>query len=283
MIIIKLHILLLVAAYVTGLPETTCNRVKIGDNWYDRNILWANIGRAYNLNVHRSSNTLFFSYSLPETYSDVDFQLASLNIDTRDYQTIAGIRGGCSVAIDQMNDDIFFGGSDGIYKYNLLTKIADFYKEKGKNIWSLFYKKNLFYISYPDQKLHIEYDGKFALVKEFENFEIDHFHVSGVNIIYFANKTGLYKYNNDKMESQVVNELIAVRQIVEDNEGDTYIVSNCGVFIDGKFEGLKKIMDMKNIYGLAFDKDNNLIYSDEKNVVKLVLSLVGCDQKTEHW
>ncbi|KAF9406334.1 hypothetical protein HW555_013258 [Spodoptera exigua] len=167
------------AVRTRALPEIACNRLKIGDNWYDRDTLWANIGRPYNLNVHRSSNSLFFSYSLPETYADVDFQLAYFNIDTREYQTIAGIRGGCSVAIDQMNDEIYLGGSDGIYKYNMLTKLADFYKEKGKNIWSLFYKKNLFYISYPDQKLHIEYDGKFATVKEFENFEIDYFHFTG--------------------------------------------------------------------------------------------------------
>ncbi|XP_021197491.2 ommochrome-binding protein [Helicoverpa armigera] len=281
--IIRLYILLSAAVSSKAVPEVACNRIKIGENWYDRDTLWGNIGRPYNLNVHRGSNSLFFSYSLPETYSDVDFQLAYFNIDTREYQTIAGIRGGCSVAIDQMNDDIYLGGSDGIYKYNMLTKLADFYKEKGKNIWSLFFKKNLFYISYPDQKLHIEFDGKFATVKEFENFEIDYFHVSSANVIYFANKTGLYKYDNDKMVAQVVNELITVRQIVEDNEGDTYIVSNFGVFADGKFEGLKKILDMKNIYGLAFDKDNNFIYSDEKNIIKLEYSVVGCDKKHVHW
>lgn len=281
---INLYILITaVTYYVESLPEVACNRLKIGDNWYDRHILWANIGRPYNLNVHKTSNSLFFSYSLPETYSDVDFQLGYFNIDSKEYQTIAGIRGGCSVAIDQMNDDIFLGGSDGIYKYNMLTKLADFYKEKGKNIWSLFYRKNLFYISYPDQKLHIEYDGKFATVKEFENFEIDHFHVSSMNIIYFANKTGLYKYDNEKMIAQSVNELVTVRQIVEDNEGDTYVVTNFGVFADGKFEGLKKILDIKNIYGLTFDKDNNFIYSDEKNIIRLVYSLVGCDKKHMHW
>ncbi|CAB3258573.1 unnamed protein product [Arctia plantaginis] len=276
-------VLTILTSYVEAVPEIACNRLKIGENWYDQEVFWSNLGKPYNLNVHKSSNTLFFSYSLPESYSDVDFQLGQYNLDTKEYQTIAGIKGGCSVAIDQLNDDIFLGGSDGIYKYNMLTKLADFYKEKGKNIWSLFFKKNLFYISYPDQKLHIQYDGKFAKVKEFENIEIDHFHVTSSNTIYYANKTGLFKYDNEKMEAESVSELITVRQIVEDNEGDTYMCTNIGVLADGKFEGFKKILDMKNIYGLAFDRDNNLIYSDETNIIKLKYNPVGCDIKRPQW
>ncbi|XP_075986621.1 ommochrome-binding protein-like [Anticarsia gemmatalis] len=279
----KLCFLFTILVNVEAVPETACNRLKIGDNWYDKELLWSNLGKPCNLNVHKASNILFFSYSLPESYSDIDFQLGHYNLDTKEFQTIAGIRGGCSVAIDQINDDIFLGGSDGIYKYNMMTRLADLYREKGKNIWSLFFRKNLFYISYPDQKLHIEYDGKFAKVKEFENIEIDHFHVTGSNIIYYANKTGLFKYDNDRMESETVSELLVVRQITEDNEGDTYICTNVGVFADGKYEGFKKILDMKNIYGITFDRDNNMIYSDERNIVKLIYSLIGCDKKLPQW
>lgn len=273
----------ILTSYVDAIPEIACNRLKIGENWYDQEVFWSNLGRPYNLNVHKSSNTLFFSYSLPESYSDVDFQLGQYNLDTKEYQTIAGIKGGCSVAIDQLNDEIFLGGSDGIYKYNMLTKLADFYKEKGKNVWSLFFKKNLFYISYPDQKLHIQYDGKFAKVKEFEDIEIDHFYVTSSNTIYYANKTGLFKYDNENMKAESVSELITVRQIVEDNEGDTYMCTNIGVLADGKFDGFKKILDMKNIYGLAFDRDNNLIFSDETNIIKLKYNPVGCDVKNPQW
>ncbi|XP_037295928.1 ommochrome-binding protein-like [Manduca sexta] len=273
----------LLFATTSALELEPCHKVKIGDNWYEKQVLWSHFGRPYNLNVHKTSNTLFFSYSVPESYSDVDFQLAFYNMDSKEYQTIAGIKGGCTVAIDQATDDIFLGGSDGIYKYNMLTKLADYYKEKGKNVWSLFYRRNLFYISYPDQILHIEVDGRFAVVKEFERFEIDHFHITNDDVIYFANKTGLYKYDKKNLEVVVINELITVRQVMEDNDGELYVCTNFGVFVDVKFEGLKKIIDIKNIFGIAFDRDNNLIYSDERSIIKLLYSVQGCPVNNSQW
>lgn len=281
--IVKIFMVTITVSTLDCLPDAKCNRIKIGENWYDREILWSHFGRPYSLYIHKSSNGLFFSYSSSETYSDVDFQLAYYDINTRDYQTIAGIRDGCSVAIDQANDEIYLGGTDGIYKYNMLTRLADFYKEKGKNVWTLFYRRNLFYISYPEQKLHIEMDGRFAVVKEFENIEIDHFHVATNDDIYYANKSGLFMYDKKNMQTEVINELLTVRQIVEDNDGDLYICTNFGVFVDVKFEGLKKILDFKNVHGLAFDKDNNFIYSDETSIVRLLYSVAGCAEKDNLW
>ncbi|CAG5020912.1 unnamed protein product [Parnassius apollo] len=206
-------------------------------------------------------------------------------MDTKEFQNIAGIRGGCSVAIDNVNEDIYLGGSDGIYKYNMMTKLADFYKEAGKNIWALFFRRNLFYISYPDQKLHIEIDGKFAVVKEFESFEVDQFHVTtDSEDIYFANKTGFYKYDNARLKVNVINDVITVRQIAEDNDGDLYICTNLGIFVDLKHEGFKKVLDLKNIYSITFDKDNNVIISDEKRIIKLIHTMTGCPGKdNSHW
>ncbi|CAH2059041.1 unnamed protein product, partial [Iphiclides podalirius] len=279
------YMMLNALACIQSAPNKTCNRIKIHDRWYDREVLWANLGRPFNLYAHKTTNIIFFSYTVPETYSDVDFQLAFIDLNTKEFQNIAGIRGGCSVAIDHSNDEIYLGGSDGIYKYNIMTKLADFYREAGKNIWALFFRRNLFYISYPDQRLHIEVDGKFALVKEFEGFEVDHFHVTGDNEnIYFANKTGFYKYDNDKQRVIVINDVITVRQISEDNDGDLYVCTNLGVFIDLKHEGFKKVLDFKNIYSLTFDKDNNVIVSDEKRIVKLMQTLTGCpDSANSQW
>lgn len=262
-------------------PERPCNRLKINDKWYERELIMHNVGRPYHLNVHKATNTLFFSYSLSDTYSDVDFQLAYMHLDSREHQVIAGIRGGCSVAIDQANDDIYLGGSDGIYKYNMLTKLADFYKEKGKNIWALYFKENLFYISYPDQKLYIDVDGRFIRVSEFENFEVDNFYVAVNRDIYFANKTGFYKLDRTMGNIDAVSDLLTVRQIVEDHEGSMYICTNFGIYIRSNDE-FSRIIGQKNIYGLAFDKDNHFIFSDDKNIIRLKESDGDC-VKDIHW
>ncbi|XP_072932611.1 ommochrome-binding protein-like [Epargyreus clarus] len=276
-----LILVLIKSSYTNSMTEKTCDRIQIDNQWYHKQILWMDNGRPYHLNVHKQTNTLFFSYSVPATYSDIDFQLVTLNLETKEYLNIAGIRGGCATAVDQGNDEVYLGGSDGIYKYNMATKLADYYKEKDKNIWSLFYRRNLFYVSYPDQKLYMEVDGKFALVKEFQNFEVDQFFTTNDGEIYYGNNTGLYRYNKNKLRSEVINDLITIRQITEDNNGTIYTCTNFGVFTirNGIY---KKVLDMRNVYGLSFDRDNNFILSDDRRVMKLLKSNVSCVD-TDHW
>nr|XP_026489587.1 uncharacterized protein LOC113396032 [Vanessa tameamea] len=280
----QIRLLFLLITSTSCIQKESCDRLKIGENWYEREILVSDLGRPYNLNIHKATNTLFFSYTQPETYSDVDFQLAYYNLDSNDYHNIIGIRGGCAVAIDQASDVIYLGGSEGIYKYNMLTRLADVYKEDGVNIWSLFYRRNLFYISYPDQRLYMEFDGTFVSVKEFNDIEIDHFHINNDNDIYFSNKTGLYKTNNSAKNIEVVNDLILVRQIVEDVDENLYVCSNLGLYLVRK-HGIERISDIKNVHGLTFDRDNNYILSDEKNIMKLIYSKSGCMvvDNNRHW
>ncbi|VVC94503.1 unnamed protein product, partial [Leptidea sinapis] len=270
-----LFIIFVVVSLAASFLEENCKRIRIGTKWYDKEILWSQLGRPYNLNIHKASNTLLFSYSVPETYSEVDFQLAYYNIDVKEYAMIPGIVGGCSVAIDQKNDEIYLGGSDGIYTYNMITKIADYYKEKGKNIWGLFYKRNLFYISYPNQKLLMQIDDKFAEVKEFENIEVDYFHISESNEILYANKSGLYKYDNNNSKTLVLSEVLSIRQISEDLDGTVYICTSIGLYSYNQ-NSLQNILSLKNLHGIAFDKNNNFVLSDEKNIFKLIQSNVGC-------
>lgn len=278
----QIFIVFALANTIRSIPKKTCNRLLINNTWYDREIILSNFGRPYNLNIHKSSNTLFFSYSLQDNLADVDFQMAFINLNTKEHDVVAGIRGGCTVAIDQSNDVIYFGGSDGIYKYNMLTRLADDYKEKGKNIWSLYFRENLFYISYPDQKLYIDIDGKFVKVREFENFEVDSFHVMPNHDIYFANKSGFYLFDSSKLLVEPINELIGVRQIVEDNNGLLYVCTNVGIIMHSGDEFVN-VIDIKGIYGLAFDKENSFILSDEKNILRLTPSSKGCAYDDFYW
>ncbi|CAG4973423.1 unnamed protein product [Colias eurytheme] len=271
------YTILLFLPLSTSLPNKECNRIKIGDKWYSKEILWSHIGTPYHLHVHKHTNTLIFPFIVLETYSDVDFQLAYYDLDTKEYSVIAGIVDGCSVAVDQKNDEIYLGGSDGIYKFNMVTKIADFYKEKGVNIWGLFHRRNLFYISYPDQKLYMEIDDKFAKVREFENTEVDYFHISSNNDIIFANKSGLYNYNNDNKSIHAITEYITVKQITEDIDGNVYISCTTGLYMYKRdTKELVRVLEMKNLHGIAFDRDNKFILSDKKRIFKLIESNIGC-------
>lgn len=268
--------LILTISSVHTFHVSRCNLSKIGDRFYYREVLWGNLGRPCNLHFHRTTNTLFFSTG-SNAQSDINFQIAYYNMATKEYQIIAGIRDGCTLAIDA-NDDIYMGGSDGIYNYNLVTGIADYYKEKGHNIWELFYRRSLFYISYPEQTLYMEFQDKFIIVKEFQHFEIDHFYISEKGEIYFANKTGLYRYDKINQYVDIISEMISVRQIVGDLKDNVYIVTNFGIYLDN-IEGLTKILDLKNVFGLAFDMENHFLISNDTCIIKLYPITQNCDSE----
>lgn len=247
--------------------------MKFGGKFYDKNVLWKGLARPHNLQVFKTENILFFSYSIAEMFSEHDFQLATFNLEKNETHLIGEVPGGCAIAIDHENDDIYLGGSDGIYLYNSVTRSGEIFKEKGKNVWSLFHRNHLFYISYPEQKLHMAVDGKFSVVKEFKNFEVDVLHITSVGEIYFANKSGLYMFDSDNKHAIVINKLIVVRQITEDSKNNLYMVTNFGIY---KGREWKKLSDANTIYSLAFDKDDNIIISDDRSIIKLIPSVIGC-------
>ncbi|XP_013196895.2 ommochrome-binding protein-like [Amyelois transitella] len=253
--------------------NSTCENVKINDNWYKRDILWSHVKRPMNLNVHRSSNTLFFSYSVSDSYVDIDVQIGYMQLNTGETGGVEGVIGGCAIAIDQYDDIIYLGGSKGIYTYNMFTKKADEYREY-INVWALFYNRFLFYISFPYQKLHVEVNGKFITVTEFVNIEVDHY-FSNDREVFIANKSGLFKYNVNEMKIETINDVILVRHITEDNLGNVYVCSNVGVFLlkDGK---LHVFIESRSIYSLAFDNRNNIIYSTNDDIVRLSRTDKGC-------
>ncbi|KAL4710050.1 hypothetical protein ACJJTC_011635 [Scirpophaga incertulas] len=222
--------------------------------------------------IHKFSGFLFFSHTI-ESSTEIDFGISSCHISKRTCSNITGVPGGFTIAYDQGNDDIFFGGHDGIYKYNFLTKSADFFAENGKSIWSLFVKRKFYYIQYPSQKLHVYQGDNFVPVAEAVNYEIDQFFISKLRDVYYSNRTALYKVEKFKKESILLNDDIAVRQIVEDSYGDIYFCCSDGIYIEDKpYRRIKMVAQINEAFGLAFDEHDNVIYSDQRAIYRLLPS-----------
>lgn len=186
---------------------------------------------------------------------------------------IGGVPGGYALAYDLGNDDIYFGGHDGIYKYNFMTKAAEFFAEQGKSVWGIFVKNHFYYIEYPSQKLYVYQDDSFVKVAEAENIEVDHFFISKQNDIYFANKTALYKIEKTTKDVLFLSDDIYVRQISEDAYGDVYFVANDGIYLEEKpYLRIRNIARIDNLFGLTFDGNDNAIYSDKKSINRLLTS-----------
>ncbi|XP_035441583.2 ommochrome-binding protein isoform X1 [Spodoptera frugiperda] len=273
---LKLLVLLAGAPFLAAAPVENqtdqvvmCDGVIFHDVYYDKELLFTELGRPYNLVMHKFSGMLFFSHTI-QNGTQVDFGIRSCHLEKKTCREIQGVPGGYAVAYDGGNDDIYFGGHDGIYKYNFLTKAAEFFAEEGKSIWGLFVRRNFYYIEYPTQKLFVYQDDSFVQVAEAINIEVDHFFVSKHIDVYFANKTALYKVDRPNNEAVVLNDEIVIRQIVEDSYGDVYFCAGDGIYLEDKpYHKLKKIAEIDQAFGMSFDDKDRLIYSDKDTIYRL--------------
>lgn len=258
--------------HVAKKDDISCNGLIFDHVYFDREVLVENLGRPYNLVLHKFSGTLFFSHTIQKG-TEVDFEIMSCNLNKKTCKEIEGVAGGYAVAYDPGNDDIYFGGHDGIYKYNFLTKSAEFFAEDGKSIWELFVRKNFYYIEYPAQKLYVYVDDRFVQVEEAIKIEVDHFFVTKQSDVYFSNRTALYKVEKSSKSTIVLDDDIAVRQIVQDSYGDIYFCGSTGIYVEDKpYHRIKKVAQIDNAFGMTFDEHDNVIYSDKNAIYRLLPS-----------
>ncbi|XP_030030640.1 ommochrome-binding protein-like [Manduca sexta] len=252
-----------------------CDGVVFHDVYFDKELLVTNYGRPYNLVMHKYSGILFFSHTI-QNGSLVDFGITACHLEKSVCKEIQGVPGGYAIAYDSGNDDIYFGGHDGLYKYNFLTKSAEFFAEKGKSIWGIFIRKHFYYIQYPSQRLFVYQNDMFVQVSEALNIEVDNFFISKYLDIYFSNKTALFRVSKNKKIAAILNDEIIIRQIVEDAYGDVYFCAHDGVYFEDKpFRRLKKIADIDHAFGLTFDENDHVIYSNKDSIYRLVPSKYG--------
>lgn len=267
-----LFLFALISNAFAGEIRIVCDGVIFNDAYYDKEILFENHGRPYNLVLHKYSGVLFFSHTV-QNGTLVDFGIVSCHVERRKCMDIDGMSGGYAIAYDLGNDDIYFGGHDGIYKYNFMTRAAEFFAEQGKSIWGLFVKNHFYYIEYPTQKLYVYQNDMFVKVAEAQNIEVDHFFISKRNDIYFSNKTALYKIERTDKDVLHLNDEIMVRQITEDAYGDVYFVASDGIYLEDKpFLRIKRVAKIDEAFGLTFDGNDHAIYSDISTIYRLVPS-----------
>lgn len=252
--------------------KIACDGLIFHHVYYDKEVLFTNVGKPYNLVYHKFSGILFFSHTVGESMH-IDFAIKACHLHSKKCTDVKGIDGGYAIAYDVINDDIYMGGHNGIYQYNFLTKQAEFFDAKGKSIWALFIRKNFYYIEYPGQKLYVYKDSDFVEVAEAVGIEIDHFHVSRSNQIYFSNKTAVFKVIRAGKHTDVLSDEIVVKQIAEDNYGEIYFACVDGIYVEDRLDvGITKVITIDQCFGLTFDQNDNVIYSDKNSINRLVPS-----------
>lgn len=208
------------------------------------------------------------------------------HVERKMCRDVPGVAGGYAITWDRGNNNIFFGGHNGIYSYNFLTNSVQYFSERGKSIWGLFVRRNFYYIQYPSQKLYVYKRKKFRMVPEASNMEIDNFFVTQQFEIYFSNKTGLYKVQKPRLKPYVLRLGINVKQITYDVYGDIYFCASDGIYTaEKRRRKIRKVADINDMVGMDFYKAGNsektkrknyeIIYADKHNIYMLLPSARG--------
>lgn len=268
-------ILLCVFALVNASEEKeNCEGVQVHDKFHKKHVIGMGLNRPYQLAYDHSEHKVFFSYNFGKDDEDL-FEIGYIEKGHIKHKTIKEIENGFAIAINNKDNVIYFGGSNGIYKHHL--KSNDSKVEKiisGHNVWDMFFKHNLYFIDYPAQHLYkCEHEKTGMKIQHQKHIheKIFQFVIDGENDIFITNETGLYRIKNGTDHRIFYEGPKLFRAIEINNKGKAYFTGQNGIFIANKESNtLEKIAHIKNIFGLAFDNDDNIIYSNPSEIIKLL-------------
>ncbi|XP_068624524.1 ommochrome-binding protein-like [Battus philenor] len=252
--------------------EKECEGVIIDGVYHDKEVLKTDLDRPYSLAVDFGTNILYFSYSLKKT--DDVFKSVKINLYTKEYSEVEGIDNGFVHTVDQNNHVPYIGTSQGIYKYNYTTRTsAIVYGASDSDIWEIYFKDALYYSDFPSQFLYVLKYGESMRFKELEHTKVIHFAIDKDDVMFFTNGTGLYSqpigtedaYLYEKLENGE-----RVRGFANDLKGNVYACFQDGIYkVDTATGTLKLIVPVDDAFGVAFDANNNIVYSDYQSVIHL--------------
>ncbi|XP_045766253.1 ommochrome-binding protein-like [Maniola jurtina] len=241
---------------------------------YKKQVVLADVNIPYKFSIDRNRNKLFFCINADE-FSDQSFHNVILDLNTASVEVVPNIRNGFASAVDQNTGSVYLGGSDGIYKYSYQTH--DIEKPalvRGVDIFDMHFKDDLYFVDTTNLDLHVLRNNQQSIVPSVEEYGIHHCAIDGNDNLILANPTGLFLMpkgakspirlsGNDNIEN--------IRGITTDVHGEPYLIAQNGIYsIDHVNKQVEMILPLENGYALAFDKDNNIIFSDERSVVKLI-------------
>ncbi|XP_026748477.3 ommochrome-binding protein-like [Galleria mellonella] len=264
-----LCILVIVQAGVIKEKES-CEGVIINEIYHDVEVLKSELDRPYLLAIDRSTNTLYFSFS--ESKEDDVFKSARLDLNTKQYSTIDDVSNGFAQTVDEKTHEVYIGGNDGLYKYDPASNKAEFIGERGTDIWTIFYKDVLYYSVFPSQFLYTFSNGESSRFPDLQDTKVDHFIIDNENIMFFTNATGLYSQEKGTNTATLYQDLPenGARGMTLDVNGNVHVCYQDGIFrVDKEESKLDKLVELDDAFGVAFDKDNNIIYADATSVVRL--------------
>ncbi|KAJ0181291.1 hypothetical protein K1T71_003376 [Dendrolimus kikuchii] len=267
---LNLLTLLLLSGYAFAgkTKEKSCDGVEVNKTIHKKDIIAKGIDRPYQLSVFEDS--FYFSYNFGNDTQDT-FKIGHLK-KKDDMESFDTIKNGFATAIDRENKIAYFGGSEGIYEADLNKnrEIKPVFEGHKYNIWDMFFDQHLYFILYPSLLLYKKVGNTTERVEHIDK-EIYHFVIDDDNDTFIATKDGIYEIKNGTTESIHYDGPKLFRALEIDREGNAYFCGQNGIYVADKHNHtLVEIASIKDIFGLTFDEDNHIIYSDPHEIVRLL-------------
>ncbi|XP_072945190.1 ommochrome-binding protein-like [Epargyreus clarus] len=219
------------------------------------------------LAVDKNTNTLYFSFDSGQG----EYVPGVFKIDTKKLTVLKGIKDAFSIASHPTIEEIYFGGSHGIYKYNTVLKNLKRLDVTNLDIWWLVIKKKLYFIKFPSLNAYYYENRTVRPIPQLRNNSVNQFLFDEVDNIFFINGSGLYGLNNNSYNAKLLRDHPRFLGMAIDNQGLVHLCSEDGIYVISKIvQKVKRILSVQGVLGLTFDKDNNLIYSDSHEIIRLV-------------
>lgn len=251
-----------------------CEGIYVRDKFHKKVVIGMGLNRPYQLAYDQHNHKIFFSYNVGKDDED-SFEIGYIEKGHIKHKVLKEVENGFAIAINNNDNVVYFGGSEGIYKQHLKTNDSVIEKILShQNIWDMFFKHHLYFIAYPSQKLYkYEHSHNKTIPERQKSIheKIFQFAIDGDEDKFVTNETGLFRIKNGT-DNRIFYEGPKVYRAIEiDNKGVAHFSGQNGIFIvNKKNDTLEKIAHVKNIFGLAFDNNNNIVYSDPHEIVKLL-------------
>lgn len=200
-------------------------------------------------------------------------RLGHLNTETNVAKVIDGIPNVTAIAIDNFNNKIYIGGSNGLYKFNE-QKVPDRLPIQD-DVISMHYKNGLYFVNRRNEAYKFE-DGFATPVPELQGVKVDRLIIDDDNNIFFTREKKLFRV---KLGTKAINthESHAPNFIATDNFARTYLCTDKGLYVYNKYKFVfDRKGDLRNLKALSFNKINEPIYAVADYIVKLSLSSIAC-------
>lgn len=217
--------------------------------------------------VDKSTNTLYFSFD----FGQGEYVPAVLKLDQRQLTVLRGVRDAFAIAYDEVHKEVYFGGSHGIYKYDPARKDLRRLAMANLDIWWLFVKRRVHFIKFPSLNAYYYENRTIRHVPQLRGKMIHQFVFDHNDNIFFINTTGLFGVRNDSDQAVLLRDSPRFLGMALDNKGQIYVCSDDAIYVISRMmPKVKRVVNIQGVLGLTFDRQNNIIYSNSHELVRLL-------------